>query len=92
MEASLIGDMDMLREMGVRPSFSEMARRCGMDRHAVAKHRKGGAEMEDGRPARRNGFDRYRDETGDRAQIPGITVFRQPLVSQNSIRSFHTSA
>ena len=74
METNLIGDMDMLREMGVRPSFSEMARRYGMDRHTVAKHRKGGAEMEDGRPARRNGFDRYRDETGDRAQIPGITT------------------
>lgn len=74
METNLIGDMDMLMEMGVRPSFSEMARRYGMDRHTVAKHRKGGAEMEDGRPARRNGFDRCRDETGDRAQIPGITT------------------
>ena len=74
MEASLIGEMDMLREMGVRPSFPEMARRYGMDRHAAAKYWKEGAGMEDGRSARRSGFDRYRDETGDRAQIPGVTM------------------
>ncbi|WP_368018355.1 hypothetical protein [Olsenella sp. AGMB03486] len=65
METSLIGEMDMLREMGVRPSFPEMARRCGMDRHAVAKHWKEGAVMEDGRSARRSGFDRYRYEIED---------------------------
>lgn len=74
MEASLIGEMDMLREMGVRPSFPEMARRCGMDRHAAAKRWKEGAGMEDGRPARRSGSGRCRDETGDRAQIPGVTM------------------
>lgn len=37
METNLIGEMDMLREMGVRPSFPEMARRYGMDRHTAAK-------------------------------------------------------
>ncbi|MCC6107488.1 MAG: IS21 family transposase [Atopobium sp.] len=74
METNLIGEMDMLREMGVRPSFSEMARRYGMDRHTVAKYWKEGAGMEDGRSARRSGFDRYRDEIEDRAQIPGVTM------------------
>ncbi|MGO5210877.1 hypothetical protein [Parafannyhessea sp. LCP21S3_E6] len=74
METNLSGEMDMLRKMGVRPNFSEMARRYGMDRDTVAKHWKEGAEMEDGGSARRSGFDRYRDETGDRAQIPGVTM------------------
>ena len=74
METSLIGEMDMLRELGVRPSFPEMARRYGMDRHAAAKHWKEGEGMEDGRSARRSGFDRYRDETGDRAQMSGVTM------------------
>lgn len=64
----------MLREMGVRPSFPEIARRYGMVRHAVAKHWKEGAGMEDGRSARRSGFDRYRAEIEDRAQIPGVTM------------------
>ena len=74
METNLIGEMDMLREMGVRPSFPEKARRCGMDRHAAAKCWKEGAGMEDGRSARRSGSGRCRDETGDRAQIPGVTM------------------
>ena len=74
METNLSGEMDMLRKMGVRPSFSEMARRYGMDRHAAAKHWKEGAGMEDGRSARRSGSGRCRDETGDRAQIPGVTM------------------
>lgn len=70
METDLIGEMDMLREMGVRPNFSEMARRYGMDRHTVAKYWKEGAEMEDGRSARRSGFDRCRDETGTGPRCP----------------------
>lgn len=74
METNLIGEMDMLREMGVRPNFSEMARRYGMDRHTVAKYWKEGAGMEDGRSARRSGFDGYRAEIEERAQIPGITM------------------
>ena len=74
METNLIGEMDMLREMGVRPNFSEMARRYGMDRHTAAKYWKEGAGMEDGRPAGCSGSGRYRDETGDRAQIPGVTM------------------
>lgn len=74
METNLIGEVDMPRGMGVRPNFPEMARRYGMDRHAVAKYWKEGAGMEDGRPARRSGFDRHRDETGDGAQIPGVTM------------------
>ena len=74
METSLIGEMDMPRVMGVRPSFPEMERRYGMDRHAAAKCWKEGAGMEDGRSARRSGFDRYRDEIEDRAQIPGVTM------------------
>lgn len=74
METNLIGEMEMLREMGVQPNFSEMARRYGMDRYTVAKYWKEGAGMEDGRSARRSGFDRYRAEIEDRAQIPGVTM------------------
>lgn len=64
----------MLREMGVRPNFSEMARRYGMDRHTAAEHWKEGAGMEDGRSARRSGFGRCRAEIEGRAQMPGVTM------------------
>lgn len=74
METNLIGEMDMPGEMGVRPNFSEMARRYGMDRHTVAKYWKEGAGTGDGRSARRSGFDGHGAETGEGAQMPGITT------------------
>lgn len=89
METNLIGEMDMLRGMGVRPSFSEMARRYGMDRHAVAKCWKEGAGMGGGRPARRSGFDGYRDETGTG---PGCPASRRRRCTSGSPAGVRTGS
>ncbi|MEE1210660.1 MAG: IS21 family transposase, partial [Parafannyhessea umbonata] len=63
METNLIGELNMMKGTGIRPNFSEVARRYGVDRHTVAKYwNGGGAGPADGRGARESGFDRWRDE------------------------------
>ena len=75
METNLIGELNMMKETGIRPNFSEVARRYGVDRHTVAKYwNGGGAQPADARGARESGFDRWRDEIEGRAQLPGVTA------------------
>ena len=42
METNLIGELNMMKGTGIRPNFSEVARRYGVDRHTVAKYWNGG--------------------------------------------------
>ena len=35
-EKNLIGELDMYREAGIKPNFSDIAKRYGKDRHTVA--------------------------------------------------------
>lgn len=75
METNLIGELNMDKEMGIKPNFSDLSRRYGVDRHTVAKYwNGGGGTPADGRSGRGSGFDRYREEIEAKAQIPGVTA------------------
>lgn len=37
-EKNLIGELDMYREAGIKPNFSDIAKRYGKDRHTVAAY------------------------------------------------------
>lgn len=75
MEKNLIGELNMDKEMGIKPNFSDLSRRYGVDRHTVAKYwNDGGGTPADGRSGRGSGFDRYQEEIEAKAQIPGVTA------------------
>ena len=74
MERNLIGEMNMLKESGIKPNFTDIARRYGVDRHTVARYWNGGGQQPpDGRAGRASGFDRYRAEIEGKAALPGMT-------------------
>ena len=63
METNLIGELNMMKGTGIRPNFSEVARRYGVDRHTVAKYwNGGGAQPADGRAARESGCPHWRQK------------------------------
>ena len=73
-EKSLIGELDMYREAGIKPNFSDMAKRYGKDGHAVAAHwRAEGGRPRDGRADRAGSFDARIEEVAAKAQLPGVT-------------------
>lgn len=75
MEHNIMGELDVMREAGAKPNFSDLARRYGMDRHTVAKYwNGGGAAPGDGRSSRASGFDPYDGEIRAKAAVPGMTV------------------
>lgn len=74
MERNLIGEMNMMKESGTKPNFTDIARRYGVDRHTVARYWNGGGpQPADAREGRPSGFDRYRAEIEEKAAMPGMT-------------------
>lgn len=70
MERNLTGELNMDKESGIKPNFSDLARRYGVDRHTVARRwNGGGATPPDGRSGRGSGFDRCRDEAGEKVLL-----------------------
>ena len=51
MERNIIGDLLILKQMNIKPNFSELARIYDMDRHTVAKYwREGGIKKVERKP------------------------------------------
>ena len=72
-EKNLIGELDMYREAGIKPNFSDIAKRYGKDRHTVAAYwRAEGGRPRDGRADRAGSFDAHIEEVAAKAQLPGV--------------------
>lgn len=70
----MIGELNMYRESGIKPNFSDIARRYGRDRHTVASYwNADGCEPPDGRRDRQGSFDPHLDEIEAKAALPGVT-------------------
>ncbi len=70
----IIGELNMYRESGIKPNFSDIARRCRRDRRTVAAYwRADGCEPPDGRRDRPGSFDRHMGEIEAKAAPPGVT-------------------
>ena len=64
----------MYREAGIKPNFSDIAKRYGKDRHTVAAYwRAEGGRPRDGRADRAGSFDAHIEEVAAKAQLPGVT-------------------
>lgn len=72
MERNVMGELNMYRQAGAKPNFSEVARRHGMDRKTVAKYWRLGETPAD-RPPRPSGFDAVREVIEEKAGLPGVT-------------------
>jgi len=73
-ERNMIGELNMYKEAGIKPNFSDIARRYGKDRHTVSAYwRAEGCDKGDGRSERPSGFEAHRAEIEEKAALPGVT-------------------
>ena len=54
MERNIMGELNMYRQSGTKPNFTQIGKRYGMDRHTVAKYWARGEEI-NGRRSRASG-------------------------------------
>ena len=74
MERNMIGELNMYKEAGIKPNFSDIARRYGKDRHTVAAYWNAeGCDPGDGRSERESAFEPHRAEIEEKAALPGVT-------------------
>lgn len=70
---NLLGQIVILKAMEIKPNFSELARKYGVDRRTVKKYYEG----YEGKPKTRNKqskLDKYYDEIKAKLEITGVTV------------------
>lgn len=72
-ERNIMGELNMYRQLGIKPNFSEIARRYDLDRHTVASYWREGGDVDDGRCRRTSGFDCHKDVIAAKAALPGVT-------------------
>ena len=68
-----MGELNMYRQLGIKPNFTEIGRKYGLNRHTVAKYWNRGDEIEDHRRDKASGFDEFREVIERKAALPGMT-------------------
>lgn len=70
----MIGELNMYKEAGIKPNFSDIGRRYGKDRHTIAAYwNADGCDPGDGRSDKQSGFEAHRAEIEEKAALPGVT-------------------
>lgn len=73
MERNVMGELNMYRQSGTKPNFSEIGRRHGISRKTVAKYWNAGGDPDDRRESKGSGFDGLREVIEAKAMLPGVT-------------------
>ena len=73
MERNLMGELDMYRQLGKTPNYSELARRYGIDRHTVSRYFNKEVFEQDLRSAKTSAFESFRELITEKASLPGMT-------------------
>ena len=80
-ERNIMGELNMYRQLGLKPNFSEIGRRYGLDRHTVALYWNEGGDVDDGRCNRPSGFDAHSALIAEKAAMPGATRKAETFVA-----------
>ncbi len=68
-----MGELNMYRQLGIKPNFTQVGKKYGLHRQTVAKYWDRGEEIEDRRRDKGSGFDEFRDVIERKAAMPGVT-------------------
>ena len=60
-ERNIMGELNMYRQLGLKPNFSEIGKRYGIDRHTFSRYWREGGDVDDGICNLASGFDEHGD-------------------------------
>lgn len=70
---NIIGELTITKIMGIKPNFSELSRRYGIDRHTISKYYKNGGKTIKRRKNKQSYYDEYISEIIELLSKPGVT-------------------
>lgn len=68
-----LGDLTIMKHLGMKPNFSELSRIYHVDRHTIAKHYKKGGVSSKMNQEYHNYLEDYRDEIIEKLGVAGAT-------------------
>ena len=68
-----MGELNVYRQLGIKPNFTQIGKKYGLHRQTVAKYWRRGEEIEDRRRDKESAFDEFRDVIESKAMMPGVT-------------------
>ena len=73
-ENNLLAELTMMKQYGVKPNFSELAKRYGKDRHTVRKYWVAGGKYDSKRAPKGSKYDAYKGVIEEKMAAPGMTI------------------
>lgn len=73
-ERNLLAELTIMKQLGIKPNFSELAAKYGKDRHTVRKYWQEGGKFDKKRAPKKSKYDAFRAEIEEQMKSPGTTV------------------
>lgn len=70
---AVVGDLKIMKDMNIKPNFSQLQRLHGIDRHTIRKYYMNGCVPERKKADRRSKWDLFYDEIESLFRLPGVS-------------------
>ena len=73
-ETNLMAELTMMKQYGMKPNFSELAKKYGKDRHTVRKYWEQGGKFDKKRTPKVSKYEPFREDIARKMDMPGMTI------------------
>lgn len=73
-ENNLLAELTMIKQYGIKPNFSELAKKYGKDRHTVRKYWEAGGKFDKKRSPKGSKYDAYKSLIEEKMAVPNMTI------------------
>lgn len=101
LEVNLLGALRILKEMKIKPNFSELERQFGVARHTIKKYYDNDGKIIKERTKRVSKYAIYKDQIIEVLENPAVTIqalyqylvekYHDPLIKYNGLKSYTLS-
>ena len=73
MEVNIFGELTLMKQFNIKPNYSDLSRRYGLDRHTIKKYYEEGGKIVKERKRKTSKYDVFEEEIVAVLQKPGVT-------------------
>ena len=73
MENNIFGELTLMKQLNIKPNYSDLSRRYGLDRHTIKKYYEEGGKIVKQRKRRCSKYDAFEDDIVAVLKKPGVT-------------------
>jgi len=74
MEINIFGELTLMKQLNIKPNYSDLSRRYGLDRHTIKKYYEEGGKIVKERKNKQSKYDAYADDIANILNKPGVNI------------------